>query len=144
MDVSAMNQTYHVFDHTADLGIEIYGRDEKELFSNAVFALFDIMTDIHAVYTTVEKDISIEGADREDLMINFLREILYLFNGEGFSIRDFLVFEVDSHRIRGTVRGEFFDPDRHCLHREIKAVTYHQTEVNRVSDGWRARVIFDV
>lgn len=139
-----MKQIYSVFDHTADLGIEIYGRDERELFSNAACALFDIMTDIKAVYAKVERDIHIEGSGWEDLMVNFLREILYLFNGEGLSLYDFLVSEMDMYHIKGTVRGEFFDSKRHCLNMEIKAVTYHGTEVKKVSNGWTARVIIDV
>ncbi|MBN2569706.1 MAG: archease, partial [Deltaproteobacteria bacterium] len=46
-ELSLMKEKYTVFDHTADLGVEIYGSDEKELFSNAAHALFDIMTDIN-------------------------------------------------------------------------------------------------
>lgn len=139
-----MGQHYTIFDHTADLGVEIYGRDERELFTHAAFALFDIMTDIDAVYMKVERDIRIEGSGWEDLLVNFLRETLYLFNGEGLSLRSFLVAEVDKHHITGTVRGEFFDPDRHCLHMEVKAVTYHRTEIMKGAHGLTARVIFDV
>ncbi len=139
-----MNNTYTLFDHTADLGVEIYGKDESELFSNAAYALFDIMTDINIVNRKVERDIHIEGSGFEDLLVNFLREILYLFNGEGLSLQDFLVSEIDERHIKGTVRGEFFDPDRHCLHMEVKAVTYHRTEIKKVSHGLTARVIFDV
>ncbi|NQU03231.1 MAG: archease [Syntrophaceae bacterium] len=139
-----MNKKYTVFDHTADLGVEIYGRDEKELFSNAAHAIFDIMTDINAVYTKVERDIHVEGSGLEDLLVNFLREILYLFNGEGLSLHNFLVSEMDSYHIKGTIRGEFFDPNRHRLNMEVKAVTYHRTEVKKGSHGWTALVIFDV
>jgi len=139
-----MDKRYTTFDHTADLGIEIYGRDERELFANAAFALFDIMTDVTAVYLKVERDISIEGTGWEDLLVNFLREVLYLFNGEGLSLSSFLVTSLDRTHIRGTVRGEFFDPDRHCLHREIKAVTYHRTEIVKGVHGLTARVICDV
>ncbi len=139
-----MKQKYAVFDHTADLGVEIYGKDEKELFSNAAHALFDIMTDINIVYPKTERDIRVEGSGLEDLMVNFLREILYLFNGEGLSLHNFLVSEMDSYHIKGTVRGEKIDPDRHCLNMEVKAVTYHRAEVKKGSHGWTARVIFDV
>ena len=139
-----MDKRYTTFDHTADLGIEIYGRNERELFANAAFALFDIMTDVTAVYPKVERDISIEGAGWEDLLVNFLREVLYLFNGEGLSLRSFLVSAIDSEHITGTVRGEFFDTDRHCLHREVKAITYHRAEIMKGAHGLTARVICDV
>lgn len=143
-EVSAVEQKYTIFDHTADLGVEIYGKDKRALFTNAAFALFDIMTDINAVSMKVERDIRINGSGWEDLLVNFLREILYLFNGEGLSLCDFIVSEMDMYHIQGTVRGEFFDPHRHCLSMELKAITYHGTEVRKVSNGWTARVIFDV
>jgi len=87
---------YNIFDHTADLGLEIYGKDEKELFSNAAFALFDIITNIDDVDIKEKRDLVIEGSDREDLLVNFLREILYMFNGEGLLLREFSISELDS------------------------------------------------
>ncbi|MBN2568140.1 MAG: archease, partial [Deltaproteobacteria bacterium] len=126
------------------LGVEIYGSDEKELFSNAAHALFDIMTDINAVCMTVERDIYIEGAGLEELLVNFLREMLYLLSGEGLCLQSCLVAEIDQKHVQGTVRGEFFDSERHSQHMEVKAVTYHRTEVKKSPHGWTARVIFDV
>jgi SHS2 domain-containing protein len=46
--------------------------------------------------------------------------------------------------VRGRVRGESFDPRRHELYGEVKAVTYHELAVTRSGAGWQARVIFDV
>jgi SHS2 domain-containing protein len=42
------------------------------------------------------------------------------------------------------VTGEPFDGRKHEICKEIKAVTYHQTEVRQTDAGWTARVIFDV
>jgi len=139
-----MKEKYTVFDHTADLGVEIYGKDEKELFSNAAYALFDIMTEMNAVCVKVERDIYIEGAGLEELLVNFLREILYLFNGDGLYLQSCFIAGIDEKHVKGTVRGEFFDSKRHSQHMEVKAVTYHRTEVKKSSHGWTARVIFDV
>ena len=36
---------YEFFDHTADLGLRVYGSSLAELFTNAGFALFDVLTD---------------------------------------------------------------------------------------------------
>ena len=63
---------YKFFNHTADIGVEITGSTKKDLFVNAAEALFDVMIENKT------------GADVSDLLINFLREILYLFNGEKF------------------------------------------------------------
>ena len=137
-------ERYRVFNHTADLGLEVYGKDEKELFSNAAFAIFDLTVDLYDVNALEVRMITVRGSDREDLLVNYLREILYMLNGEGMLLKDFSILEIDSHYLVGEVKGEPFNPDRHSIKMEIKAVTYHQVKVEKNKEGWKARVIFDV
>jgi SHS2 domain-containing protein len=135
---------YRVFDHTADLGLEIYGKTVEELFTNAAFAVFDRITDLKSVRTVVERKIVVEGEDWEDLLVNYLREVLYLFNGEGILLKEYSITEIDPHHLKGIVSGEHFDSSKHRIHKEIKAVTYHQVAVRETPDGWTGRVICDV
>jgi SHS2 domain-containing protein len=135
---------YRVFDHTADLGVEILGKTVNELYANAVFAVYDLMADLSTVEPKQVRKISVEGTDREDLLVNCLREALDLFNGEKMLLKSFAVHKLDNRHLEGNAKGEAFDPGRHKIKREIKAVTYHGTQVRETSDGWCARVIFDV
>jgi len=135
---------YRVFDHTADLGVEIFGKTVQELFANAAFAVFDILTDLNRVRAIEEKKIAVEGEGWEDLLINYLREVLYLFNGEGLLLKEFSIIDIDPQQLRGKVSGEVFDPLKHRMNKEIKAVTYHQITVRETPDMWVGRVIFDV
>jgi len=139
-----MSPRYTIFDHTADLGVEIYGKTLPELFANAAFAVFDILTDLRFVKATEERQLVIEGSGWEDLLVNYLREILYLFNGEGLLLKEYSIGKIAPYRLEGSVTGEFFDPATHRIHTEIKAVTYHQISVRETSDQWTGRVIFDV
>jgi SHS2 domain-containing protein len=135
---------YRVFDHTADLGVEVFGKTIQELYANAAFAVYDLMADLHDVQAQETRKIVVEGADREDLLVNYLREVLYLFNGNRLLLKHFIINELDDRHLEGEVRGETFDPGRHHLKREIKAVTYHGTQIAEAPEGWRGRVIFDV
>ena len=135
---------YRVIDHTADLGFLAYGDSPAELFVNAAFAVFDLMTDLSAVEPAQERGIDVTGSDWEDLLVNYLREILYIYNGEGMLLVDFIVAEIDPGHLSGAVRGEPFDARKHCIKREIKAVTYHGAEVSKTGEGWRGKAIFDV
>jgi SHS2 domain-containing protein len=137
-------ERYRTFDHTADLGLEIYGRDEKELFCNAAFALFDTMTDIESIAYGEKRTVEAEGSDREDLLVNFMREILSLYHIEGFITKRFVVHDLDDYSISGEAEGEVFDSKKHGLNVEIKAVTYHQVRITPTSDGLMGRVICDV
>jgi SHS2 domain-containing protein len=135
---------YTVFDHTADLGLEIYGADAADLFANAVRAVVEMMIGSATVDTVETRHFAVEGSDWEDLLVNFLREILFMFNGEGFVPGECVISEIDDRHAAGHVAGEPFNPAKHQVSMEIKAVTYHRIAVRRTGRGWQGRVIFDV
>lgn len=135
---------YQPFDHTADLGLVIRGANEEDLFANAAFAVFDIITDLGRVEARETRRILVEGDSREDLLINFLREVLYLYNGERWLMKGLRVTRVGERVLEAEALGEPFDGQKHEICKEIKAVTYHQAEIRKTPDGWTARVIFDV
>jgi len=160
---------YEVFDHTADLGILFEGRDLADLFETAAFAVFDLMTELPAVEERRTHRFIVTGGDREDLLVNFLRELLYLFNGRGFLVRRCAVRIDDAGepetrsrpapseavsvgpepvppqwRLEAEAAGEPFAPDRHRMKTEIKAVTYHGLEIRETTAGWWGRIVCDV
>jgi SHS2 domain-containing protein len=135
---------YRIFDHTADLGVEITGATLEELYAGSAFALFDLLTDLSSVRAGVVRELVVSGEDPADLLVNFLREILYAWNGDRFLMKSCLVREVKPQRLSALLRGETYDPARHRIKQEIKAVTYHQASVEKTAAGWKARVVFDV
>lgn len=137
-------KAYHTFDHTADLGLAITGASAEELFVNAAMAVFDLITDLARVEPREIRRIVVEGESPEDLLINFLREVLYLYNGERWLMKEIRMSRFGDAALEAEARGEPLDPQKHEICKEIKAVTYHQAEVHRTPEGWTARVIFDV
>lgn len=136
---------YRIFDHTADLGVEVTAATPEELYAGAAFALFDLLTDLSAVRAQRSREIDVVGENPADLLVNFLREVLYVWNGKGFLMKSCVVRQVTPVRIEAVLKGEGFDPARHRIIREIKAVTYHQSSVLETPEGmWVARVVFDV
>ena len=136
---------YRVFDHTADLGIEVTGRTLEELYAEAAVAVFDLLTDLRAVRPRSSREIDVGGENPSDLLIDFIREVLYAWNGEGFLVKSCSIRQMAPTRVAAVLKGEGFDPARHRIVREIKAVTYHGSEIRRTTEGgYAARVVFDV
>jgi SHS2 domain-containing protein len=135
---------YRFLDHTADLGILVYGRDLEELFANAGEAFFDIITDLRRVREDTEKTIRVESSSLEDLMVNWLGELLYLHDVDGLLFKSFSIDELRDGTMKARARGEPFQEERHFIKTEIKAVTYHQLQVKEERGRWMARIIFDV
>jgi SHS2 domain-containing protein len=135
---------YELVDHTADLGISLSAPDEAALFESAALAMFDILSDITRVDPAVERRIVVSGVDAEDLLVGWLGELLSLRDVTGMLFRGFRVDALSATGLEATVWGEAYDPARHVLKGELKAVTHHAALVARTDDGWKARIIFDV
>ena len=135
---------YRLIDHTADFGIHVFGADIKELYENAAFAMFDLITDLQMVKGVRQQQIEVVGEDPPDLMVNWLRELLYLWTGKEMLIQSAQIESVSDFALSAIVTYEPYDPARHVIREEIKAVTYHQVDVRRGSTGWESKIILDV
>jgi protein archease len=140
----AWDSMYETFDHTADLGLRVRAPDLDTLFAEAAEALFSVLVDdpgTVAESRTLELDIV--GDDREFLLFDWLRTLLYHFDAEHLLFRRFEV-HVRPDGLHATVRGEPVDRSRHELGHEVKAITYHGLRVEQTPDGWLAEVIVDI
>jgi SHS2 domain-containing protein len=135
---------YTLIDHTADLGIMIRGTDLENLFEGAGRALTQLMVEGVVLGKTTSRKISLSGEDLADLMVRWLGEILYLFEGENLVATRIHITSISPSRLEATLETVPFDPEIHEILNEIKAVTYHQIEVADKGDQWEARVIFDI
>ena len=138
------NMTYSLIDHTSDLGILVRGHDPSQLFANAALALFDIIAGGSHIECRAELTLEISGNDWADLMINWLRELLYLWNGKRRLVHSLKILSLAEYSLTAVLRYDLYAPERHTVNREIKAVTYHRVKVGPVSNGWTGEIIFDV
>lgn len=145
--------TYEALDHTGDVGFVVRAPTLPALFAEAAAAFTDCITPVEGVRVARSVELSLEASDLELLLVVFLEELLYLFESERLLVRE-SALEVEEAaapgepaRLRGTVGGEVYDPERHPVTVAIKAVTYHGLEVRRYErpeEGWRAQVILDI
>jgi len=135
---------YVLTDHTADFGLRIFGDNPKDLFANAAFALSDLVAERESLTGAERFEIHAAGEDWPDLMFNWLRELLYLWTGREFLVMDVNISAVSEYELTAQARGDFYDPQKHVIRDEIKAVTYHRLSVEEKENGWEAEVILDV
>ena len=142
--MNSKHLSYEIIDHTADLGIVVKGGNIKELFVNAANARTDLMVKADVREKGAKRKLIVEGEDLPDLMVRWLSEILYLFNGEHILVRAIEIGSVSSTRLQSKLNAVSLNKGHHEILREIKAVTYHQIAVEETPHGWEARVIFDI
>ncbi len=136
--------SYTLLDHTADLRIRVVGADLASLYENAGLALFDLIVQGPATGDGDATELHLTGQDRADLLVNFLREILYLWTGHEKVVTMVRVTHITDVSLSARVATVDFVPRRQHIVHEIKAVTYHQIEVGRTETGWQAMVVFDI
>ena len=135
---------FEVLDHTADIGLIIYGDDLKALFGNAGEAFFHLITDLRKVRRRIERRINIRGESLERLMVDWLSELLYLHDVENLLFKGFKVESVGEDGLKAVAKGEPFREGAHVIKTEVKAVTYHRIEVRKEKGRWRAQIILDL
>ena len=133
-----------VLDHTADLGIMVHGSDIKNLFERAAHSMIQLMVNGIPAGKTKRANISLDGEDLAELMVLWLGEILYLFQGEKRVVTGIGIGSISPSHLDATLETVAFDPDLHEILYEIKAVTYHQIEVTQKHNCWETRVTFDL
>lgn len=136
-------RSFHEFEHTGDIGIEVKAPTRIELFQRTALALASLLVEDGRIAPAKQREVMVRAKTDTDLMHDMLSALLCLFALEGFIWCDASVSEVPNG-LRVTVRGEDFDAYRHALRGEIKAVRYHELAITSSPEGWNARVILNV
>lgn len=135
---------YEVFEHTADLGIRVRAATLDALMADAGRGLFAVIAgDLAQIRPRREESFAVAGGDPVWLLHDWTSELLAAFDTRRMLFREFAV-AVDGTGLRATARGEPFDPARHVLAHEIKAVTQHLLDVRQGPAGWEAEFIVDI
>ena len=139
-----MKPGYILLDHPSDIGIEAYGKNLKEAFEEAAFALISIILDTSNIELKETKYIEIKASDYEHLLVKWLSEILYLYDGENFVCSEFDIKEIRQDLLKAEIKGENFDQAKHLTKLDVKAVTYHQILVCENSERGLVKVFLDI
>ncbi len=135
---------YETFEHTADLGLRIRADNINDLFAEAGRALFSvIVANPQQIRTVEEIPFNIKGDEAEELLHDWLSELLFTFHVQRRLLFKFDV-NIQSTGLKAIARGEKIDFQRHEIEIEIKAITWHGLKVVQVPDGWMAEVIIDI
>ena len=138
-----MDKDFEIVNHTADVAIIAYGADIKQAFANAARALFSLITELDDVAEVVYRDIELIAPDEESLLVEWLNELIYLFDAENIIFKRFDIIKLNNTQLKARSYGERVDSLKHKLKTGVKAATYHMLKVNK-GDGCKVQVLFDI
>ena len=131
----------------ADIAIEAYGKNLNELFENTALAIFDESANLKNIGEKEKKIIKINSDKIENLLYDYLSEILFL--KDTFSI----IFKKSKvkiskkgkkHYLNAELSGEKIDRKKHELRNDIKAITLHMFKIEKTKEGYKDLVVVDV
>jgi len=137
---------YQFLEHTADAKFQAFGRSLEEAFENAAYALVSLMWEREKIGRKIQHSVKVEGRDLEQLLVNFLEEILYLLDS-----RMYLLHSVEKIQIQkiaevyaldalflGDDNGNQYQP-----YGDVKAITYNEMKIH-TKNRFMVQVVVDV
>jgi len=138
---------YRFFDHTGDIGVDLWAAAPAGLFVAAAGALSETLTNPGGIERRARVTAALGAPDLDLLLADWVGELVYRFDAFGWLTSDADVRVArrgDRWVIDASLDGETRDPERHPLKVLVKAVTYHELRVEQTADGWRARLVLDI
>ena len=133
----------------ADIAYEAYGKNLNELFENAAFAIFELSANIKTVDAKKKIEFELENDKIENLLYDFLSEILFLKDSKYTVFKKIKVSinqnkKNKKYQLKTVLQGDTINPEKQKLENDIKAVTMHMFEVKKEKNQWKATVVVDI
>ena len=155
---------YEYLDHTADVQCHAWGNSLEHAFENMAPCMFNYMTDLALVKedptSSAEEVIEVKGHDMNNLLFNYMDELLFRFSTDSFCTTRVKVHSIVKGEDRGTdvdpssrkedfvitfrAYGALYDRSKHVQGTEVKAITYSNMQIHEEKDRTDLYVIVDI
>lgn len=136
-------EKYKFLEHTADAKFQAFGKTLEEAFANAAMAMFAVMIEPEKVKPKIEREISVDGKDEKALLYNWLEELLYLLDSEGFLLSSVKKITIKKRLLEAVVVGDLV-ANGYETHGDVKAATYNEMEIKKENNKYTVQVVVDI
>ena len=140
--------SYVNLDHTADLAIQVKAEDISDLIRTAADAWRDIVFENQTIVPLEQERIEIKGETAEEILVECLSELNYLSQIKGKIFHSYEQLTVSESKkqlnLKAVINVDRFDVKRHQTVVEIKAVTFHQLDIQKVNKHLQTVIVFDI
>ena len=134
---------YKFLEHTADVKFRAYGETLEKAFVNSSEALVHSICQDEIKKSKIKK-ISIKGKNLENLLYNFLEELIYLFDSEQFILAKIKSLKLNEKELILNAELEGENAKNYEIYSHIKAVTYNEMFIKKEKGFWVCQVVLDV
>ncbi|MBI3586075.1 MAG: archease [Ignavibacteriales bacterium] len=139
-----MKEGFHIIEHPADIGIEACGNSLKDVFEFTALGLISVIVEPTTVDPIEQRFVRLVASDAENLLVKWLSEVLYLYDGQNFLMADVSIEHISTNELEAVITGEPVNERKHEFKLDVKAITYHQLKVVQEKENWLVRVFLDI
>jgi len=126
-------------EHTADWELEVWAPGMAELLEEAARGMCELMGVTVSEEARCHRQVEIVADDREQLLMSFLEELLFIADSENLAFDGYMLRLHDGSLMARLEGGSILTRSK-----EIKAATYHRLKIDETRRGLKTRVVFDV
>lgn len=141
---ASLSTGFDYFDVAADIGVRARGATLAEAASALAHGVFNLLVPLTAVEPRESRQVTVEGSDEAALLVNWINELLYLHETQGWLLARAEIDLWAPPRLAARIIGERFEEGRHPRGTVVKAATYHDLSIVREPDGISVRMVLDV
>ncbi|MEK6946519.1 MAG: archease [Nanoarchaeota archaeon] len=133
----------------ADIAYEAYGKNLNEVFENSALAIFELSAEVKTIKPKKKLEIKLEHEKLDNLLYDFLSEILFLKDSKYMVFKSVKVKISEDKKnkkfgLKATLEGDTINSEKQHLENDIKAITMHMFELNKIKNGYKARIVVDI
>ena len=126
-------------DHTADCAIRVWAEDLPALVAEAARGMNQAAGARIGRGSRVERTVSVQAADAEGLLVQFLTELIFAQEHDNLGFDEFGI-----QMSRGKLTARLGGGSLESVSKPIKAVTYHNLSIEQTPRGYETEIVFDV
>jgi len=139
--------SYKYLEHSTDIFIEVTANTLEQAFIISAYAAIEAMINRTKIENKVRKIITVDAIDLEQLLYDWLEEVIILTITDCFAIHYIMIKimkQNTSYKLQAIIIGDKLDIQKHQFKLEIKSPTFHLMEINVNNTKINMKFILDI
>jgi SHS2 domain-containing protein len=134
--------TYQFLEHTADARVRCEADSLEGLLSSGAQALYAIALENTRQDTGVSQTIHVTARNREELLVRWLQELIFLLDTQQFVALEFEFAGVSDDQVEAKLGGYLCSGEERA--KEVKSATYHGLAILQQGSRYSAEFLLDL
>lgn len=132
----------------ASIGLKVNADELEQVYDYAAQGMLKMLFDLTQIRELEKIKISVQGASKEELLVNFLNAILKPINEQEKVIAAVKILSFDPGHLKVELSGENYNRNKHVKKGTIKRVTFQNVEIKKIASEvngplvWHTEIVF--